>query len=414
MHVVIVSEGACYPPTAGNRIRTLNLMLQLAPRHRMTYVCRSPADPGEARQVQTFLGDHGIETLLVEDPVPVKTGLGFYGSLALNLFSPLPYAVGAHNSRALRRALDDYAARNPVDVWQFEWIAYADALRHRPGARTIAVAHNVESLIWQRYYETERNPLKRWYVMAQWRKFERFERRIFRGATRVVAVSPEDAALFRLRFGVQHVDVVDNGIDRAAFEAVRPERDPKQVLFLGSLEWRPNQDGVRLLLERVFPEVRAREPAARLAIVGRNPPDWLVRQAAALPGVEVHANVPDVRPFLARCGVFAVPLRIGGGSRLKILEALACAAPVVSTKVGAEGLCLEPGRHYVAVEQIEDMAAAIVECMLDPAAAREAAERGRGLVLERYDWGTLAEKLERVWEKCLVSAAAGPVERIHS
>src|SRR5262249_40739153 len=151
----------------------------------------------------------------------------------------------------------------------------------------------------------------------------------------------------------------------------------------------------------IFPAVRAREPGARLVLVGRSPPPGLVERVRALAGVELHADVADVRPFLAECGVMAVPLRIGGGSRLKILEALACGLPVVSTRVGAEGLCLEPGRDLVVVEKIERMAEALVECVRNPEPARATAERGRRVVVERYDWDRLADKLERVWEKCV-------------
>ncbi len=172
-------------------------------------------------------------------------------------------------------------------------------------------------------------------------------------------------------------------------------------MFLGSLDWRPNRDAVALLLERIFPAVRAREPAAQLSIVGRNPPVALQSQIAARPGVQLHANVADVRPFLNGCAVMAVPLRIGGGSRLKILEALACGLPVVSTRVGAEGLCLEPGRHLTVVDEVENVADALVQCLRSPAEARATAECGRQRVRERYDWDALAEKLERIWIDCV-------------
>jgi glycosyltransferase involved in cell wall biosynthesis len=202
------------------------------------------------------------------------------------------------------------------------------------------------------------------------------------------------------------VQVVDNGVDTYFFRPAPPPPGPGRALFLGSLDWRPNLDAVGQLLDHVFPAVRAAEPAARLSLVGRNPPDWLRRQAAATPGVDLHANVSDVRPYLTASTVMAVPLRIGGGSRLKILEALAAGVPVVSTRVGAEGLCLEPGRHLTVVEGVPDMAAALVRCLRAPEAARAQAERGRQVVLERYDWGVLADKLEQVWLGCCEPLAA--------
>ncbi len=399
MRVAIVDGDVSYPATSGKRLRTLNLMLRLAGRHQITYIGRCAANSEEARVAPPFLREHGIEPILVHDPVPQKTGLAFYARLALNVFSPLPYSVQSHQSMALREVVRQYDQQHRVDVWQFEWPPYmtlVDAVIHGP---RLVIAHNVDTLIWQRYYENETNLLKKAFLQQQWHKFRRYEQIAFRAATRVIAVSAEDAHLIRTEFGQPAVDVVDNGIDRAYFEGVTGRRDPTRILFLGALDWRPNLDAINLLLDRIFPEVQAQEPSARLVIVGRHPPAALVRRAAELPQVELHANVADVRPFLAESGVMAVPLRIGGGSRLKILEALACGLPVVSTRVGAEGLNLQPGGDYVQAEE-GAMAAALVEAIRKPERAQEQAQRGRRVVLESYDWGVLARKLEAAWEKC--------------
>jgi glycosyltransferase involved in cell wall biosynthesis len=287
-----------------------------------------------------------------------------------------------------------------VDVWQFEWAPYQSAVESKwPGARVV-IAHNVDTLIWQRYYENEKNVLKKAFLKTQWQKFRRFEESAFRQATRVVAVSEDDAHLIRTQFGQANVDVVDNGIDRAYFEGVGAARDPAKVLFLGALDWRPNLDAVGLLLDRIFPRVRALESSAKLVIVGRHPPVNLVKRAEQTPGVELLADVPDVRPYLGASGVMAVPLRIGGGSRLKILEALACGLPVVSTKVGAEGLLLTPGVDYVQAEE-DAMADALVHAIRRPAEVQAMAEHGRAIVLDTYDWSVLAKKLEATWERSL-------------
>ena len=421
MHVVIVDGDVSYPPSSGKRLRTLNLMLRLARRHRITYIARAPNDADANREAAAYLGDHGVEPLLVPDPLPSKKGMGFYARLACNVLSPLPYSAASHRSRRMADAVRAYAARHAVDLWQFEWTPYVATLPPHPqrlsvGAtgrgraersangheRRLLIAHNLDSLIWQRYHENERHPLKRSFIREQWRKFERFERRVFAEVDRVIAVSHEDAALLRRQFGVESVDVVENGIDRAYYELVRGERKPATILFVGSLDWRPNLDAVRLLLDSIFPAVRRTEPSAQLRIVGRTPPPWLVHRVAATKGVEMHANVADVRPFLADSSVLAVPLRIAGGSRLKILEALACGLPVVSTRIGAEGLELQNGGHLVVVEGIGDMGAALIESIRNPQTARAMAQLGRQFVLERYDWDILAERLERAWEKCLV------------
>jgi polysaccharide biosynthesis protein PslH len=408
MRVVIVDGDISYPPNSGKRLRTLNLMMRLACRHRITYLCRGQGDGAEARQARTFLGDHGIETIVVDAPLPRKSGPLFYARLAANVLSPVPYSVAAHASPKVRAAVRAYAAEKKVDLWQLEWTAYAGTLRGVAEAPKVVIAHNVEATIWQRYHETARGLARRWFIRNQWKKWRRFETRTFQEAERVVAVSPEDAAIIRDQFGMDRVDVVDNGIDRAFLEGVRPCPEPNHILFLGSLEWRPNLDAVGLLLDRVFPAVLALEPSARLSIVGRNPSPALVQRVHRTERAELHANVADVRPFLARSAVMAVPLRIGGGSRLKILEALAAGLPVVSTRVGAEGLSLRPGTDLVVVEDVDQMAAALAESLRHPERAREMTERGRRYVLAHYDWDTLAGKLEQVWEKCLQAPAVCP------
>ncbi len=411
--VAVLDEELPYPPTSGKRIRTLNLLSRLAPRHRVTVLCHRNPDRREQLAAEDEFRRLGVGTVVVDRAVPPKAGAGFYARLAANLLSPLPYSVASHASPALAAAARRFAADNPVDVWHCEWTPYAEVLRNalgdRPdGARWTVMAHNVESLIWQRYTEAEPNPVKRWYLRRQWQKFERFEGWAYAAATRPVAVSPDDAALMRVRFGVRRVDVVDNGVDVGYFRPQRGvDRDPARLLFLGSLDWRPNLDAAGQLLDHVFPAVRARVPNATLSLVGRRPPDWLKARAAAVPGARVYSDVPDVRPFLATCGLLVVPLRIGGGSRLKILEALATETPVVSTRVGAEGLQLVPGRDLVVTGTPEEMVDPIVEAVRRPEEARETAESGRRVVLARYSWDPLADKLDAVWR-----AAAGHVSGV--
>jgi glycosyltransferase involved in cell wall biosynthesis len=405
LHVAIVDEELPYPPTSGKRIRTLNLALRLARRHRLTYLCHRNADAEEGRRAAAFFAENGIETVVVDRTVPPKSGPGFYARLAANLLSPLPYSVASHTSKGLQAALLRHAATRPVDLWHCEWTPYAESLRVVPGRRVV-VAHNVESVIWRRYYETEKGMVKRWYVGRQWRKFERFERRALAEAHCTIAVSDVDAERFRREFGVSRVDVVENGVDTAYFRPETTGRTPGRLLFLGSLDWRPNLDGVSRLLDDIFPAVRAAEPDATLDLVGRNPPAWLRRRAGELPGVALHADVPDVRPFLARCALMVVPLRIGGGSRLKILEALAAGVPVVSTRIGAEGLCLEPGRDFTVSDDTDDLAPALIAALRSPQTMARQAASGRERILERYDWGTLADEMERIWLDCVERSPA--------
>jgi glycosyltransferase involved in cell wall biosynthesis len=399
MRVAIVDEELPYPPNSGKRIRTFQLISRLAERHQITYVCHRNADAEEVEQAEAVFGELGIETMVVSRPVQPRSGPGFYGRLAANLLSPLPYSVTSHTSDELLHAMRTVNDRQDIDLWQAEWTPYAQSFQVLGNARRLIMAHNVESQIWRRYYESEPNPLKRWYIGLQWRKYERFERRVFQQADLTVGVSDEDVALIRDKFAGKRVEVISNGVDTAFFQPDRAERDPNQVLFLGSLDWRPNLDAVDQLLSMVVPAVRAQEPSARLCLVGRNPPEALCRRAASMPGVELHANVPDVRPFLDHSALMVVPLRIGGGSRLKILEAFAAGLPVISTRVGAEGLRVRDGDQLAIVDHPEQMAARILTSLRDPRLGLAQAEAGRRLVEEEYDWRILADQLDELWTR---------------
>jgi len=215
--------------------------------------------------------------------VPPKSGPSFYARLAANCLSPLPYSVVSHDSVALRRALQQHAATHSVDLWHCEWTPYVQALRAVAGPRVV-VAHNVESVIWQRYFETETNALRRWYIGRQWRKFRRFEQRALCDAERTIAVSDVDAERFRDEFGVARVRVVENGVDTQYFQPSPAPRDSARLLFLGTSTGDPISDGVQLLLDDIFPLVRRVIPEAKLDVVGRNPPDALRRHIAKTAG----------------------------------------------------------------------------------------------------------------------------------
>jgi glycosyltransferase involved in cell wall biosynthesis len=406
MHVVIVDEELPHPPNSGKRLRILGLVRHLAKRHRLTFLCHQNTSDEDAQGAAKLLAAFGIETIYVKRQTALQTGrfplLRFGARLGLNLLSSVPYSVQWNNCPRLREAVRRYNRNNEVDIWQVEWAPYATAFLGASGMNWAMMAHDIQSFTWERYYRHETNLLKRWYIKKQWERYRRYESRVFSEAQMTITVSDEDRQRVREHFSARRTTVVDNGVDVAHYQAIATGQYPRngsEILFLGNLEWRPNLDAVRLLLDEVFPAVLAAEPSARLCIVGRRPPAWLLRRGSEAAQIEVHADVHDVRPFLYRCGAMAVPLRIGGGSRLKILEALACGMPVVASSVGAEGLRLQPGEHFALANQTSEMARVLIEWMRNPAAARAQAEAGRAVVEARYDWSVLAEKMESAWDE---------------
>lgn len=415
LHIAVLDEELPFPPTSGKRIRTYELLRRLADRHHLTIFAHRHADLMETLAAQEQFQRLGIRTVVLERPLPPKSGPAFYARLAGNLLSPLPYSVAVHAAPAYVEAVRNFARRHRVDLWHCEWTPYAHILRTAFGHRLqrlrwTVMAHNVESLIWQRYAEVETQPLKRWFIRRQQARYERFERWTYSAATLSIAVSAADARLMQERFAAPPPAVVENGVDVERFRPQRDvERDPYELLFLGSLDWRPNLDAVTLLLDRIFPAVAARQPRARLSIVGRRPPHWLRLRCQQSTAVRLVPDVPDVRPFLASCGLLVVPLRIGGGTRLKILEALACATPVLSTSLGAEGLDLEPQRDLLIADTPEQFCQAILDAFHRPLEIQDMAAAARDKVCRRYAWDHLAELLDTLWH---AAARAVPGSRL--
>lgn len=214
------------------------------------------------------------------------------------------------------------------------------------------------------------------------------ERRAVNDATAVIAVSVEEQSVFE-RLGARHVSLVPNGVDCSRYRHLPAGREPRPpvMLYLGALSWPPNAAAADFLARKVIPEVRRLRPDATLRLVGRNPGSS-VQALDGLPGVEVHANVPDVETFLADATVMTVPLDAGGGTRLKILEAFAAGLPVISTPLGVEGIEVEHGAHLVIADR-DEFAAAVLDVLARPDAARDRAVAARALVERHFDWGVV-------------------------
>jgi glycosyltransferase involved in cell wall biosynthesis len=272
----------------------------------------------------------------------------------------------------------------------------------------VADAHNVETQIWQRNWEVENQPLRKAFILRQWQKMQHFEQNVLPRFSRVIAVSEPDRALIAQWVKPEKIDVIDNGVDTGYFKPAGSQPKPFSMGFSGSLDWRPNVDAMLYFLEEIWPMVRASHPQASITIVGRNPMAALKDKAAGMPGVALTGMVDDVRPYIEKAMAYVVPLRIGGGSRLKILEALAMKKAVVSTTVGAEGLTLTNDEDVLLADTPPAFAQKISQLFLVSGLRERLGDAGRKLVEARYEWRSLSAKLEKVWQ-----AAVAQEERLN-
>ncbi|MGH9482596.1 MAG: glycosyltransferase family 4 protein, partial [Terriglobales bacterium] len=266
----------------------------------------------------------------------------------------------------------------------------------------LIASHNIEADIWRRRAAVARGATARMFFRMQAAKMVRFERRAFRRAAAVTAVSVGDCAA-ALRMGARRTAMVANGVDLEQFQPAPGKEVAGRLLFLGALDWFANQDAVLHFVQATLPLIRARRPGAHLQVVGRRPAEALRRRLSGQPGVELAGEVEDVRPYLAAAAVVVVPLRIGGGSRIKIIEALAMEKAVVATTVGAEGLEVRPGTHLLLADEPQQFARLTAQLLATPAQAAQLGRTGGRWVREHHNWDDAARALERAW----LAAAAG-------
>jgi glycosyltransferase involved in cell wall biosynthesis len=396
VRVLVIDEAACVPTDSGKRIRTFELLRRLASEFEIAFAFHD--DGSTAADACDTLRAAGIEPMPVSRRPLRKHGLPFAWDLLRNLPMQHPYMAMAHRTRAMRRHVAEVIAERQADLVHVEWTPLVENVPGASPAPVCISAHNVESEIWDRYRETEPAGVRRAYIALQGRKVHRFEAHALGRANRVIAVSERDAERLRELAPRTPVDVVPNGVDIERF-APQPEVavDPDRLVFVGSLDWRPNQDAVLWFVEEILPRIAAARPRVRFDVVGRSPPEALRARLGAVYAVELHASVRDVRPYRARAAAEVVPLRIGGGSRLKICEALAMARPVVSTRVGAEGLDVGDGVRLA--DGVEEFAAAVLSTLDEPAQAAACAGRGRERILTTHAWDRIAPLQASAWRR---------------
>ena len=390
------------PPRQGAAIRNLHILHYLAARHRVTLLTFEPDFPTDREPLE-----RACEQVIVL-PAPSRTKRARLGVLA---FSSLPDMAWRLSSEEMRRRLVQLVEREKFDAVHVEGIEMAPygevALEVSPRTRMTYDAHNAEYLLQRRAFTTDlrqRGHLPRAvYSLIQWWRLRRYEGRIARRSRHVLAVSPADlAALEALAPFIQgRAKLLPNGVDPAYWsrDAVTPEIElagGENVVFDGTMDFRPNVDAALWFVNEVWPTVHAERPNARFYIVGRNPvPEVTV--LGQVPGVVVTGAVEDTRTWVAGATVYVVPMRMGGGVRLKVLQAMSMGCAIVSTSMGAEGIDVRPGKDMLMSFSPQGFAQAVLLLLSDRTRRRVLGASARELVTTHYAWEHLLPLLDEVY-----------------
>jgi sugar transferase (PEP-CTERM/EpsH1 system associated) len=403
MHILWVKNELLHPLDKGGRIRTYEMLRRLRDHHRVTYIA---LDDGTITAEQRARALEYCDDLVI---VPWRRSplRGVARALAAlgNLVSSLPFALAPYRSAAMARAIHEWcgrmSGREAVVVCDF--LTPALNVPEDLGCPVVLFQHNVEAMIWERRAKVASNPIVRLYMREQWRRMQNVERAQCLRFDHVVAVSPEDAAVFRDRYGVERVSSVPTGVDTEFF---RPSgtvsRAPGSIVFTGSMDWMPNEDGMTFFVEEILPLVKRAVPEATLTIVGRNPTARVRALAEGRSDISVTGTVPDVRPYLEAASVVVVPLRIGGGTRIKIYEAMGMERAVVSTTIGAEGLDVVDDEHILLADDPQSFADAVVDLLRAPERAEQIGRQAASHVRAHFGWAAVAEQFA---DRCVAAAS---------
>lgn len=396
MKILWANANFLHPTTKGGQIRTLEMMKCLHREHEIHYVAFSM--PG---QTEGPARAHEYATHVHPIPYqpPARGSLAFALQVAGGLFHSLPLAVSRWAAPAMRDKIRQLLARETFDSVVCDFLAPAPNFDSLAGC--VLFQHNVETVIWRRHAETAQGFLRRAYFDRQARLMEAYERDTCRQAGHVIAVSDTDARRMRDWFQIPDVSWVPTGVNLAYFDPSQatPDASVPELVFTGSMDWMPNIDGIQWFAAEVMPRILAKRPQTRAAIVGRDPAPSLRQLAERNPAFLVTGTVPDIRPWLWNAAISVVPLRVGGGTRIKIFEAVAAGVPVVSTTIGAEGLPLDHPRQIRIADTPESFADTCLELLDSPERRAAIAREALGHVAAHFSWDAVAAQFAAILER---------------
>lgn len=390
MKILWVKSDFLHPTDRGGQIRSLEMLKRLHLRNEIHYIgIEDPEQPeGLARS-----SEYCSYAYPIRHRVPDKASLAFAGQLMHGIWSSLPVAVNRYRSGIMRRTVEDLARKHRFDA------VVCDFLFPAPNMPDLGVCtlfqHNVEAMIWKRRVE-HASGLQKLYLRMQARRMLGYEGLVCRSVKNIIAVSTIDADTMQSLYGVSRPNAVPTGVDLDYFAPPAESAPTADLTFVGSMDWSPNIDGIDWFLREVLPLIRKHKPDCTLAIVGRKPPEHLIKLAQSDPNITVTGTVSDVRPYLWGSLVSIVPLRIGGGTRLKIYEAMGAKAPVVSTTIGAEGLDVRDEENIRLADSPQEFSDTCVALLADAGGRDRLAANAWNLVNSKYSWEVVTRSFERL------------------
>jgi polysaccharide biosynthesis protein PslH len=393
MKILLLTQVLPYPPDSGPKVKTWNVIKYLAANHEVTLASFVRGDQSEEvkslRKVCKAVHTVPIERRPWEDI--------FY--MGLSFMTGKPFLMVRDDRREMRNLIDDLVKKNRFDVVHADQLNMAQYALRVPAPCRALDAHNALWLLYRRLWETMSPGPKKWLLGRDWRLLKHYEGEMLRRFDTVLAVSEEDRAALQEAAGEPiKINIIPITVDTDEFVPVVRDPSAGRLLHIGTMYWPPNVDGVIWFIKEVLPLIHAKRPEVEFDVVGARPPQELLDQAAKSREVNVTGYVEDPTPYLRKAGAMVVPLRAGGGMRVKILNALAQGLPVVTTSIGCEGIDVEHGHQVMIADEPEDFAQAALRLLDDRVYANGLGKNGRNFIKTKHDYRVVCRKIDEAYK----------------
>lgn len=418
MKLLWVKSGGLVPPDTGGKIRSYQILRELSRRHQLTVALFYAAEKNDCH---AELESQFARLICWPIEPPDRGSWAARASYARNFFSMRPHSVVRFCRPEMLRELRRLLSQEKFDLVVCDFVLAAPVIPWNADVPKILFTHNVEATIWRRHFQVARNPA---WKAVWWREYwttVHMERKYARYADHVLTVSEADRHYFEKFYDAARITAIPTGVDVDYFRPLPAVEEENTLVFTGSMNWLPNEDGILFFAQRILPKIRQSIPNAVLWVVGRSPSVAVQRLAEQDSGIRVTGAVEDIRPYMGRGAVYVVPLRVGSGTRLKIFEAMAMGKAIVSTTIGAEGLPVTHGKDVLLADEPGDFAGQVVQLLQNHPLRNQLGFSARNLVEQHYSWARVAADCETIFnrviqeygEKRTVKAgSAKPIERI--
>lgn len=390
MKILMLTPYLPYPLHSGGQIRSYNLLKNLSKKHQITLFSfiRSNSEVKYLKELKKYC--HKVKVFkrrAAWDP----------RNIILSALTPYPFLVAIYLSKKVKKAVAKELSNQAYDLIHAETFYVMPNLPSSVKLPTLLVEQTIEYLVYQRFVENFKLKLVSPLLYFDVFKIKFWEKHYWQKATRLVAMSVSDKNMMSQSVKHKKVDVVANGVDVDHFNKVKPQKPSNPtVLFVGNFKWLPNKDAAKFLVTKIWPKIKATLPTAKLWIVGRNPTSDVLR-LAKIGSIKITGDIDDIRTAFQKSHVLLAPIRNGRGTKYKVLEAMASKVPVVTTKLGIEGIKAKDA--VVVTDSASKLAEKTVKILKTPKLAIKMAQKGQKIVYQQYNWQSISQELDAIYQQ---------------